>query len=144
MGPYFKIVFQALLLFFVPIIPMVFLVGMFVIADTIVGLIKAKRNKENITSLRLADIIPKLLGYTGLLLLSYCLDFFLLGEFTLMYTGIALLTTKAVAFILIYIEIFSIDESIRKMNKDRGIIYYVKRVITVLRKIKRELTDFKK
>ena len=97
--------------FFLPVVPLVILVGLFILGDTILGVWAAKRRGEKITSRKLGNIIPKMVLYQGAVVTAFLLDTFLLGEFIAILFSIDILFTKLVSLTLIFIEGVSIDEN---------------------------------
>lgn len=126
-----------------PIAPILLLVFVFIIADTVFGIWSSKKLKQPIKSRRLARFISKMLVYGAVVIITYAMDVLLLGEFLLMIVSIKLLATKVAAIALIVNEVFSIDEKLRNVN-NKGIWDYFKRVIGIAKMIKKEtdeLTD---
>lgn len=113
--------------FFLPVVPLVASVALFVVADTVFGIITAIKNKQKITSFKLAAVVYKLLIYEALLLLGFFVDNFILGELFAIWTDIPLVATKSLAMLVISIEGFSIDEKIRAMNNNKGLRHYLKK-----------------
>jgi hypothetical protein len=134
---------EALIVFLAPIVPLVILTGAFIIADTLLGIYKAKKIKQKVTSRRLSDIIPKLIGYTGLILLTFGLDHYIVGEFIKEYISIEYAATKVVAFILIAIEAYSMDESLREFNDGKGVKHYFTQIVKTVKRIKKDVIDIK-
>ena len=110
----------SLFLVLTPTYPLILLVGLFIVADTIAGLYTSWRLGQDIKSRKLARLISKLFVYTGAILLVFGLDTIILSHFI----G-GLVITKIGAGVLCFIEGFSIDEKIRNVNNDKGIVYYL-------------------
>lgn len=126
-----------------PIGGLMVLVGLFIIFDTIFGIVAAKKSKEKITSKKLSSVIYKMLTYQVLIIVAYMLDVLILGGIIgLFVTSITLVTVKVVALMLIINETFSIDEKIRKINNGKGIWYQFKRLIGVARIVRKETKEF--
>lgn len=102
--------------FFIPIYPLVVLVGIFVLADTIFGLVKARKLGIPITSRKLSNIISKTFLYQGVVLLSFFLDYFLLNEFVILIFSMQFLVSKLMTLMILYIEIKSIDENFKSIT----------------------------
>ena len=98
-------------LFFAPIKGLLIAVGFAIALDTIFGIFKAIRIKEEITSRRMSNIVSKFVLYQMSILLLYAIDKFLLGEFFKIWFQIDNFFTKVVAIILIFIEMTSIKEN---------------------------------
>lgn len=102
--------------FFLPIQPLLLLIGIFICFDTILGVWAAHKNGEKITSRKLAGIIPKMVLYQSSVLLGYVLDYYLISEFTLLIISISYLMTKLIAMTLIFIEVLSINENFESIT----------------------------
>lgn len=98
-------------LFFAPIKGLLIAVGVSIALDTIFGIFKAIRIKEQISSRRMSNIVSKFVLYEMAILLLYAIDNFLLGEFFKIWFQIDNFFTKVVAIILIFIEMTSIKEN---------------------------------
>jgi small neutral amino acid transporter SnatA (MarC family) len=126
----------SLFVFFTPTFPLILLVGLFIAADTFFGVYTSWRLGEPIVSRKLARLVSKLVVYTGAILLVYTLDFHVISYFTK-----PLLATKLAAGVLCFIEGFSIDEKIRKINNNKGIVYYLKKLHIFVKSIKDGYND---
>jgi len=127
----------SLVAFFVPIQGVLLLVGMSILADTIMGLYVAKKSKDKITSKRLGwGIIGKMFAYELTILMIYAIEILLLKDITAMILDIHLIVTKIAALTLVSIEAFSIDESWRKINDNKGVAFYFSRLIKLGKTIK--------
>lgn len=118
--------------FLSPTFPLIILVGLFIMADTILGLVKSYILKEDILSRKLARIASKLIIYTAAILLVFGLDTQILS----MFIETDLMITKLGAAVLCFIEGFSMDENIRKINNDRGLKYYLTKTIKAVKNLK--------
>jgi hypothetical protein len=98
-------------LFFAPIKGLLIAVGVAIALDTIFGIFKAIRIKEQISSRRMSNIVSKFVLYQMSVLLLFAIDKFLLGEFFKIWFQIDNFFTKVVAIILIFIEMTSIKEN---------------------------------
>jgi hypothetical protein len=98
-------------LFFAPIKGLLIAVGVAIALDTIFGIFKAIRIKEEINSRRMSNIVSKFVLYQMAILLLFAIDKFLLGEFFKIWFQIDNFFTKVVAIILIFIEMTSIKEN---------------------------------
>lgn len=122
----------SLFVFLTPTVPLILLVGVFITADTCMGVYVAHKLKNKVTSRKLSRVISKLIIYTTGILLIFGLDTYILS----MFIETDLLVTKVGAGVLCFIEGFSIDESIRKINNDKGVAYYVKKTFESVKKLK--------
>ena len=135
------IIISAVIGFFFPIKWLLFLVGLAIIADTAVAVYLAKKCKIPVTSRKLSRIARKMIIYQLILLSVYPLDYFLVGEFALLFVDIPIFLTKIAALLLIGIEVYSIDETMRKRLNGQGIVFYIKKLISLKNKIDNELED---
>lgn len=106
----------SILTFFLPVIPLLLLVGLFILGDTCLGIWAAKRQGEKITSRKLGNIIPKMVLYQAAVISGYCVDVYLLGEFIQFIFSVDILFTKLITLTLIFIEGVSIDENFTKIT----------------------------
>lgn len=101
----------AIAAFLLPIQPLLLTVGLFIAADTVLGIWRANKRKEKITSRKLSNVVSKMILYQGAVLLFFALEKFILGDFVSAFVNIPWFLTKLVAATLCLIEIKSIDES---------------------------------
>ena len=132
MKEYVLMILSVLFVYFTPVLPLLILVSVFIFSDTLLGLYTAKKLKKEITSRKLARIITKLIIYTSAILLIFLLDKLVFG----MFIDTPFIITKLGAAVLCFIEVFSMDENIRKINKDRGLIYYITKSFDFIKNIK--------
>jgi hypothetical protein len=121
----------SLFLVLAPTYPLIFLVGMFIMADTFFGVYTSWKLGNPILSRKLARLISKLFIYTGAILLVFGLDHLILSHFI----G-GLVITKIGAGVLCFIEGFSIDEKIRRINDNKGIVYYLSKCLSFVKGVK--------
>lgn len=126
---------------FAPIQGIMFTVGFLIIADTIVGVWKAKKLGEKITSRGLSKIISKMFLYEGTVIMFFLIDKFILGDILFRFFSIEWLLTKVIALVLASIEVFSIDENYRAVKKV-GLWHFFKRLVARGKDIKSELKEF--
>lgn len=131
----------ALIAFLSPIHGIMLTVGFLIVCDTILGIWKAKKLKEKITSRALSKIISKMFLYEGTIVMFFLIDKFILGDILLRFFSIEFLLTKIVALVLASIEVFSIDENYRAVKK-YGLWHAFKRLVARGKDIKHELKDF--
>lgn len=140
----FSVIFKSLLLsiyfFILPISPMLILVALSIGFDTIMGLISAYVNKEPIMSRKMARIIIKLFLYTAVTILVYKFDILLLSDI-FNWDSSKFIPTKIVVGMLIFIEGYSIDEKIRKINHNKGIKYYWFLILKTIKKVKSDINE---
>jgi hypothetical protein len=137
---YLKALSISTLSFFLPIVPLILLVGLFILCDTILGIWAAIKRGERITSRKLGNIVPKMLLYQGAVLVGYVLDHLLLGEFVNYVFNIDMLITKLIAMTLIFIESVSLNENMECIT-GKNIFKSFKDMITRTAKIKGQIKD---
>lgn len=145
-----NLIFTANLKYFLTIIiaflaPIKFLlitVGLFIVADTIVGLLKAKKIKDKITSRKLSALVSKMLLYQAAIIMFFFLDKYILDEFINLFVSIPLFLTKVVAATLATIELISINENITIVT---GINFWdkFKQILNRGKTLKKEFEDVK-
>lgn len=108
---YLKSFLVSVAAFFLPIVPLILLVGVFILGDTALGIWAAKKRGERISSRKLGNIIPKMVLYQAAVVTAFLLETFLLGEFISILFSIEIIFTKLVALTLIFIEGVSMDEN---------------------------------
>jgi len=105
-------VLKGILFFFSPVAFLVFGVAIVSLIDSFYGIKKAKHKGEGATSKKFRyGFVPKVGGYTAVILLTYFLDFYLLNEFTKSWVSIPYVSTKIISIIFIANEVVSIDEN---------------------------------
>lgn len=103
-------VVKGILFFFTPVVYLVAGVAFVSLIDSYYGIKKTPRTERSSKAFR-TGFVPKVCGYTGVILLTYFLDFYLLNEFTTQWISIQNVSTKIIAIILIANEVQSIDEN---------------------------------
>lgn len=137
---YLKALSISTLSFFLPIVPLILLVGLFILCDTILGIWAAIKRGERITSRKLGNIVPKMLLYQGAVVIGYVLDHLLLGEFVNYVFNIDMFITKLIAMTLIFIESVSLNENMECIT-GKNIFKSFKDMITRTAKIKSKIKD---
>ena len=132
-----KAMFAAVIAFFMPIVPAMILVGIFILADTVTGIWAAVKRGEEITSRKMSSIITKAFLYQGALLLAYGLDVVLLGGSGI-FIAVEYIMSKLLMLAIIFIEVKSIDENIVKIS-GTSLLKSVKDVFTRAVKVKNDL-----
>jgi uncharacterized YccA/Bax inhibitor family protein len=127
----------SLFVFISPVIPLILLVLVFVLFDTIIGMICSYKQGCQLQSRKLSRIVTKITIYVLMLLLVYGLDVMILST----WIETHMLVTKIGAGILCFIEAFSIDENIRRCNKDKGVGYYFNKIFDLIKKVKTKYND---
>lgn len=138
------LVFLALLS---PVWLAVVIVILIVLLDTFIAILSkhtvAKKHNEPspITSRKAGMIIIKLILYGIAILTGFALDWFLMDVLANVPGAIEWLITKIIVIVLVSIETLSIDESIRFMNNDRGIAYYINKFIKIGIQFKNKIAE---
>ena len=105
--------------FFLPIVGILILIAAAVLLDTVTGIYKSRKLKQQITSRKLSAIISKILLYEATVILFYLIDYFLVNEIVYSFFSIDMLVTKVLALTLVSIEVVSINENYRAIyHKD--------------------------
>jgi hypothetical protein len=128
--------------FLAPIHGIMITVGICIIADTIMGIWKAKKLKQTVTSRKLSQIISKMFLYQMTVILIYCVDKFILDQIIQQFFTVPLFATKIVALTLISIELFSIDENFKAVKK-KGFWDYFKDLTARAKDIKDQTDKLK-
>ena len=131
----------ALIAFLAPIQGILITVGVLILADTILGVWKARKLKEKISSRKLSQIISKMFLYEGTIVLFFMIDKFILGDILQQFFAVEYLLTKVVALVLASIEVFSMDENYRAV-RTYGLWHAFKKLVGRARDVKGELKDF--
>jgi hypothetical protein len=128
--------------FLAPIFGILITVGIAILADTVMGIWRAKKLKEKITSRKLSQIISKMFLYNATVILFFLIDWYILNAIILTFFTVPLMLTKIVALTLVSIEIYSIDEN-WKAVKGNGLWFYFKRLTSRAKDIKDEIDPLK-
>lgn len=97
--------------FLLPIKGVILAVGCAIMADTITGIIKAKKNNDEITSRKLSVVVSKMILYQSAIILFYIIEKFILADIVGLFTDLPFIVTKIVAITLISIELKSVNEN---------------------------------
>jgi len=138
----FTVIGGIILAFLMPIVPLILIVGAAITADTILGIIRAKKLKQKITSRKMSQVISKMVLYQGAVVLFYCIEHFILSDIIGLFTSIPLILTKLVTATLLSIELTSVSENIESAF---GINLWkkFKEMLSRAKAVKEELEDFK-
>jgi len=131
----------SIIVFLTPIAPLMVVIALAILIDTFLGLYKAFKTKNKITSHKLSRVAFKILFYELLIIILYPIDVYIMGG---SIYGIEHLLTKAGVVLLVFIEALSVDENIRAINKNRGFEFYFNKLLSVIKKGKATFTDIKK
>ena len=127
--------------FFTPIAPLMLIVAMFIVLDTILGVTKAIKLKHKFTSHKLSRLIFKMFFYQMLIMMLYPIDIYLIQDSIL---GYDLFATRAGTLVLIFVESLSIEENVKAINKDKGFQYYFNKLVKVVKNAKNKIIEAKK
>ena len=139
---YVKSFIFAIASFFLPIKPLLLVVGLFICCDTVLGVWAAHKRGEKITSRKLGQIIPKMILYQSSIVVGFILETYLLGEFITYFVDIPNLITKLIAMVLVFVESLSINENFENIT-GKNLFNEFKRMITRGVKVKHEISKFK-
>lgn len=130
-----------ILSFFAPVIPFVITTFLFIVFDTIMGLLKVKYvgEKRNSNGFK-RGFIPKVIIYTLVLFLVFMADRLILSAPIKHYTQFDYVVTKIIALILIFIECWSIDENFKAIF-GVSLIEKFKAFLTYLKSIFKKFLD---
>ena len=137
----------SILTFFAPSAGILLVVLGFVLLDIITAYCRVNKQRKEGIKVRwtsrgfIRGFLPKLIGYTSLILLFFMLDTFLLNEFVKYVFPIQNLSTKVISLGLIYAEVKSIDENWKVMF-GKGLMKYIMDMINFGKKIKNNLKEF--
>ena len=134
--------FMAIATFIAPIQFVLLAVGMFIFADTIIGVWKAKKLKIAITSRRLSDVVRKMLIYQLATITFYCVDYAIIHDIVHSMISVEYALTKLLALVLISIEAYSIDESF-KLATGKGLFDRMADIIKKYKTVKDRAVEFK-
>jgi len=135
-------IFMIIIAFLAPIHGILITVGIAILADTIIGVWKANRLKEKITSRRLSQIISKMFLYNSTVILFFLIDSFILNAVLLTFFSVPFMLTKIIALTLISIEIYSMDEKWKAVHTT-GLWDAFKKLTSRAKDIKDEITPLK-
>ena len=127
--------------FLLPIISLIIIVGIAIGIDTILGVIKAKKLKQRLTSRKLSQIVSKMALYQCALIGCFVLDKYIVGEIINLFISVPLFATKLVACTLLFIELTSILENL-KSGFGFDLWSNFKKMLSRAKKVKQEFEDF--
>ena len=110
-GSKLKMLLSLVIVFLIPIKPLLLIVALMIVCDTIIGIWRAKKLGVKIASKALSAIVSKLVLYQSSVILIFILEKHLLSNFFTSIFVIELFLTKIVATTLCGIELMSINES---------------------------------
>lgn len=102
--------------FFFPINGILISIAFAVCVDTITGIWKAHKLSIPITSRGLSAIVSKLFLYEVAIILTFCIDKFILNDIILQFFSVPLMMTKILSLVLFSIEAMSISENYKAVK----------------------------
>jgi len=120
----------SLMAVFTPVVPLLLTIGTLIIIDFIVGIYRAFKAKEVITSRKMGNTISKMLLYQMTILSLFLFETYILSGL--------LPVTKIGAGMIAVTELKSIDESVEKMT---GIGVW-KKLVKIIRRGESQTKDF--
>ena len=137
MKTYMSGIIASLFVFITPVIPLIWLVLLFVISDTALGVWASFREKKQIKSRKLARVVSKITIYCLMIMMVYSLDVLILST----WIDDKMLVTKIGAGVLCFVEGFSMDENIRRFNNNKGVVFYLEKLFTAVKGVKVKYND---
>lgn len=122
--------FVSLVAILSPVVPILLTVGTLITIDFIIGLWRAYKMKEKITSRKMGNTISKMLLYQLMILSLFLLETFILTDI--------LPFTKIAAGLISVVEIKSISESIEKVT---GVNVWTK-LVKIIKRGESQTKDF--
>jgi len=133
-------ILAVLVSFISPIGGVLIAVGAFILLDTVVGIWKAKKIKQKVTSRRLSSVINKMLVYQLTVITFFILGHFIVNDIVKEFINVDYAMTKMIAVVLISIEFFSIDESFKSAT-GKGILDRFKDLVSRYKSNKKMLRE---
>jgi hypothetical protein len=124
--------------FFMPLIPLLIVVGICISLDTIFGIYRAYKKGEEITSRKLSNVISKMVLYQSCVLLFFLIEKLIIGDMVSEISSIPFLLTKLVAASLCFIELKSLDESYKSLY-GYSLLKKIKSILMRAKEIKEEI-----
>lgn len=132
-----------IILFFTPLLPLMFIISIAVIFDTFVGRWYAKRQGEVITSEKTRKgITSKLIIYLSVITLFFLIDQYMVNEITRKYIWFEFAFTKFWTSFFVWVEYSSIDEKV-KWSTGKGVTERIKEYVRTLKSIVYTSKDLK-
>jgi hypothetical protein len=137
----------SILTFFAPAAGIILVVLGFMFLDILTAYCRIKKQRKDGVNIKwtsrgfVRGFVPKLIGYTSLVLLFFMLDTFLLNEFTKYILPIENISTKIISLGLVYAELKSIDENWRVMF-GKGLMKYIMDMVNFGENVKKKLKEF--
>ncbi len=129
--------------FLLPIKPLLLIVGLTIMIDTVMGIYKAKKTGQEVTSRKASQVVTKMIMYQTAVILFFVMEKYILEDLILLFVSIPLFLTKIVAMVLISIELKSMDENYEAI---KGISLWdqFKELLKRAKEVKDEMGELKK
>lgn len=108
-----------LMVYFQPAVQFIFLVGFFVVMDTVTGIAAALKNNISISSKRFRAMFPKFIVYAAAVLTAHVIEKQFFPDFP---------AVKIIAGFIAYSELLSIDENICKITGFSLFKFFIKKL----------------
>ena len=122
--------FVAAISIFTPVVPMLLTIGVLIVIDFLVGIYRAFKMKEQITSRKMGNTISKMFLYQLTIISLFLFETYILGSI--------MPVTKIGAVLISITELKSIDESVEKMI---GVGVW-KKLVKIIKRGESETKDF--
>jgi hypothetical protein len=110
-----EILLKTIIAFLIPIRPLLYIIFLMILLDTITGVIRARKIGDKITSHKLSRVISKMVLYHTAIITTFILEKYMLGEFVVLFTTIQFFLTKVVTIFFSGIELMSINENVKSI-----------------------------
>lgn len=111
--------------------------------DTILGLIRVVTLKEKWEWSKFWGVLVKFIVYSGIFFVVFLLDTIFLKDFISKLIDIEYVLAKWCGIFIVARELYSIDNSVRAMNNDKGFKFYFKRMISNMSSYKDDIKSIK-
>lgn len=138
-----EILIVPIVVFFTPIAGILLTVMAFIFLDTLTGIWKAFKTKVGFSSRGLGAIGTKLLIYESVVLCSYLVDSFILGDLLNSLFGVEFMVTKIAALIFLSVEVISIDENFKDIF-GIGMWGALKKLLNKAKEVRQDVKDITK
>ena len=145
MSVYLKIFASGVIIFFTPIWTTLLFIGFVVFLDTVFGIIRSIKLRQPVVSRKLFRFAKKSATYLTVIAVMFAFDKLMLNDVIRVAFGDGrdFFVSKLIGVFFVGIELYSIDESIRIMNQDRGFKYYFKKLISTAKTVKDDVNELK-
>ena len=130
MKQYLMPMFVAAISIFTPVVPMLLTIGVLIVIDFLVGIYRAFKMGEQITSRKMGNTISKMFLYQLTIISLFLFETYILGSI--------MPVTKIGAVLISITELKSIDESVEKMT---GVGVW-RKLVKIIKRGESETKDF--